>query len=80
MNGLTKEAVVEVLTEHTIECTGLGEVSCRGCRDGGWMAWSQYRGHLANLIVALVPTGPLGFCTLDRNCRMADGHEGGCQP
>jgi hypothetical protein len=79
MTGLTREAVVEILADHNIECTGLGEVTCRGCREVGWMAWSQYRGHLANLIVAIAPTAPR-FCSLRSDCRMADGHDGGCQP
>ena len=36
-----------VLAMHTIECTGLGEVTCARCRDLGWMSWSAYREHLA---------------------------------
>jgi hypothetical protein len=80
VSGLTKEAVVEVLADHTIECTGLGEVTCRACRDLSWMSWSQYRGHLANLIVALVPKGYLKFCSVTKYCRMSDGHDGSCKP
>lgn len=53
---LDREAVADVLREHTSECTGLGEVSCRGCRERGWMSWSEYRGHIADLIIALVHT------------------------
>lgn len=45
-----KAKALNVLAEHTIECTGLGEVSCRGCRESGWMSWSTYREHVAELI------------------------------
>lgn len=41
---------VRVLREHTISCTGIGEVSCAGCRGAGWMTWSAYRQHLADII------------------------------
>lgn len=27
---------------------------------------------------ALIPAEPLGFCRKTQNCRLADGHEGGC--
>ena len=36
-----KAAARTVLTEHRIECTGPGEVTCRACRDRHWMRWSQ---------------------------------------
>jgi hypothetical protein len=26
------------------------------------------------------PVDPAAFCTRNRNCRMSDGHDGGCQP
>lgn len=45
-----RDAAMTVLQQHGIECTGVGEVSCRGCRDRGWMAWMDYREHLADLI------------------------------
>lgn len=39
--------LAEVLAEHAIECTGRGEVTCRGCRNQGWMSWHTYRAHVA---------------------------------
>lgn len=45
-----RDAALQVLQQHGIECTGVGEVSCRGCLDRGWMSWMDYREHLANLI------------------------------
>jgi hypothetical protein len=52
-----REQMVEVLSEHTIECTGPGEVTCRACRDKGWMTWGEYRVHLVDALAAkgLVP-------------------------
>ena len=41
---------LRVLRVHTIECTAPGEVTCRDCRDKGWMSWSAYREHVAALI------------------------------
>jgi hypothetical protein len=43
------EAIREVLGEHTIECTGIGEVTCRACRERSWMSWSVYRAHVAEI-------------------------------
>ena len=43
-------AVLSVLREHRINCTGLGEVGCAGCRDAGWMTWHAYHTHLAILV------------------------------
>ena len=48
-------AFLTVLREHTIECTGLGEVTCRGCRAAGWMTWHAHRTHVAVLLAAEVP-------------------------
>ena len=48
----SRERVVEVLTTHRIECTGPGEVTCRDCRDKGWMSWSAYRQHVADALLA----------------------------
>jgi hypothetical protein len=48
------EQVAEILATHTIECTGPGEVTCRGCREAGWMSWYAYRQHVAPLMVAHV--------------------------
>jgi hypothetical protein len=45
--------IQDALGEHRIECTGLGEVSCAGCRDKGWMSSYQYDRHLAVLIADL---------------------------
>jgi hypothetical protein len=46
--------IQDVLEGHRIECTGLGEVSCGGCRDKGWMSSYQYDRHLSVLIADLV--------------------------
>jgi DNA-binding MarR family transcriptional regulator len=51
----TEEQVLTVLRAHGIECTGLGEVTCVGCRSAGWMTWGEYRLHLARAILALLP-------------------------
>lgn len=47
-----RDTIIGVLAEHTIECTGVGEVSCRGCRETGWMSWTAYREHIADAIIA----------------------------
>lgn len=78
MSGLTKDAVNEILAVHRVECTGLGEVTCRGCRADGWMSWPKFQDHVAELIVALAPPAPLGFCRKTQGCRLTDGHEGTC--
>jgi len=48
------EVLRGVLSEHVIECTGCGEVSCRACRDQGWMSWQDYHRHLATHLAAVV--------------------------
>lgn len=42
-----QERAAEVIQQHSIECTGLGGVTCGGCRDADWMSWFAYRRHLA---------------------------------
>lgn len=42
--------LTDLLTEHRIECTGPGEVTCRGCREKRWMSWHTYYAHLADAI------------------------------
>ena len=48
---MTSERVVEVLArvaaENEINCTGLGEVGCRGL--AGWHTWHEHRRHIAEL-------------------------------
>lgn len=41
-----------VLGEHRIESTGRGEVTCRGCRERGWMSGTAFRAHQAAAIRA----------------------------
>lgn len=43
--------IAEVLSEHSIECTGVGEVTCHGCRQLSWMSWFTYREHVAEAVV-----------------------------
>lgn len=43
--------LTSLLTRHTIECTGPGEVTCRGCRDRGWMSWAAYHVHVAAVVM-----------------------------
>lgn len=76
MSMPTKPQVVEVLELHRIECTGPGEVTCRNCRQLSWMSWYTYHEHLADLILAI---GGPRFCEKTQNCRMAAGHDGGCE-
>lgn len=54
---VSQEALEEVLLTHNIECTGPGEVTCRGCRDRGWMSWVAYRRHIADAVLALLNGG-----------------------
>lgn len=49
-----REALERVLATHRIECTGPGEVTCRDCRDMGWMSWSAFHGHVADAVLALL--------------------------
>jgi len=51
----TEDQVLTILRTHGIECTGLGEVTCVGCRSAGWMTWGEYRLHLARAVLALLP-------------------------
>lgn len=46
------EGLARVLAAHNIECTGIGEVTCRGCRDLSWMTWADYRTHVATALLA----------------------------
>lgn len=43
----TTTEVARVLGEHRIECTGLEGVTCRGCRERGWMRWYEFERHQA---------------------------------
>lgn len=52
----SRERVVEVLATHAVECTGLGEVTCGGCRDRSWMSWWDYHQHIADAMLALFST------------------------
>lgn len=47
-----REAIVAVLRLHRIECTGPGEVTCRACRELGWMSWQLFYEHVADCIMA----------------------------
>jgi hypothetical protein len=47
LGSVDVEGLAEVLREHRIECTGPGEVTCRGCRGAGWMSWHAYHQHVA---------------------------------
>lgn len=49
-SGDVTRRVQSVLADHNIECTGLGEVTCRGCRERGWMSWSEFREHQAHAL------------------------------
>lgn len=44
---VTQPQIAEVLELHRIECFGPGEVSCRDCRDKGWMSTWDYVQHVA---------------------------------
>lgn len=46
-----EDLVMDVLAKHGIESTGLGEVSCGGCRERGWLSWPQYYAHVAEAVV-----------------------------
>lgn len=62
---IDREAVDAVLKEHTIECTGPGEVTCRGCRHAGWMSWTVYRSHVTDAVLAVLPGLPLAQVKAD---------------
>lgn len=72
MSGLTKEAVSAAFLH------GYQRALC----NHGVPGWSlrEEADKAADEVLSLIPVGAPRFCTLDRNCRMADGHEGGCQP
>lgn len=46
-HALSVEEVARVLGEHRIECTGLEGVTCRGCRERGWMPRYAFEKHQA---------------------------------
>lgn len=55
-----------------------------GCCAGGY-DYNKYENRaqaIAAEVVAPLLAARTGrrFCTLNRNCRMADGHDGGCKP
>ena len=54
----SREDLSDILRTHNTECTGLGEASCQGCRDRGWMSWHVYRQHVADAILALLADQP----------------------
>lgn len=47
-----REAVGRAIADHRIECTGLGEVTCRECRDKGWMSWAAFHAHVTDAVLA----------------------------
>lgn len=44
--------VAEALYTHRIECTGYEGVTCRSCRDKGWMSWTAFAAHQAHALAA----------------------------
>jgi hypothetical protein len=44
------DLIAETLRAHPVECTGPGEVTCRGCRDKGWMSWRDFYAHQAQAV------------------------------
>ena len=56
-----RERIEAVLSQHAIECTGRGEVSCAGCRDAGWMSWTSYRSHLADAVLDAIGLEQVGW-------------------
>ncbi|HEY3559700.1 MAG TPA: hypothetical protein VGL05_19660 [Kribbella sp.] len=55
---IDREAVGQILRVHCIECTGPGEVTCRGCRGEGWMSWPEYRRHITDAVMKLARPMP----------------------
>lgn len=51
MSGLA-EVLAEVGRENAINCTGPGEVGCKGRK--GWHSWSEHRAHIAESQVAAI--------------------------
>lgn len=47
-----REALGRAIADHRIECTGPGEVTCRECRDKGWMSWSAFHAHVTDAVLA----------------------------
>ncbi|GAA3218026.1 hypothetical protein ACFP63_08760 [Oerskovia jenensis] len=50
--------VAELLGQHRIECTGMEGVTCRACREHGWMPMRTFAAHLSEVLAAagLLPT------------------------
>ena len=51
----TVQQVAQVLAEHSIECTGIGEVTCRQLcsknpERSPWMPWRTYHAHVAQAL------------------------------
>lgn len=72
MSGLTKEAVSAAFIR------GYEAALC----NHGVPGWSlrQEADKAADEVIALAPAGVLRFCSVSKFCRMADGHDGRCQP
>lgn len=48
--ALSVEEIARALGEHRIECTGLEGVTCRGCRELGWMSRLAFEQHQATAL------------------------------
>ena len=55
--ALAGHELARVITLHRIECTGLGEVTCRACRERGWMSWPEFHKHVARAVRTYLLTG-----------------------
>ena len=55
--ALAGHELARVITLHRIECTGLGEVTCRACRESGWMSWPEFHKHVARAVRTYLLTG-----------------------
>lgn len=54
MSDIDLTAPTSVFGAHSIECTGIEGVTCRGCRASGWMSWSAYRVHVLEQVAPLI--------------------------
>lgn len=49
-----RKRLTEAMAAHTIECTGLGEVTCRCRQPAGWMSWYEHRRHVTDALVPVI--------------------------
>ena len=79
-----RDLAVEVLLGHQLEWIDGAETFDCSCNERGLLDWmgtiTEATNHQVDALIAagLIHVGQ-GFCSKVPNCRLADGHAGGCE-